>query len=121
MPLPSTATSRQVFTQLTIEPDGQGGMRQMKIVEHRERTADGKESIRRFINDVEVDPQTNQPLPLSATQPQPTAEAPAAPAEPSAEAAPAAEPQVIENPAPEPAADAAPPIPEPKPLPEGEL
>lgn len=129
LPLPMTSSSRQVFTQITVEPDGQGGMRRMKIVEQRERSADGQEHVRKFINDVEVDPQTNQPLPLSASQPQqqPAQDTAATPA-PTAEdadtpATPAAEPADDTPPATEPQAPAAaagneePPIPEPNPLP----
>lgn len=85
-----SSTSRSVESRITIEPDGQGGMRRLKVEIHRETTADGQERVRKFINDVEVDPQTDQPLSLSgepsapAVQPaaQPTQAAPAAPTVP---------------------------------------
>lgn len=81
------STSRQVFTKTTIEPDGQGGTRRMKVMEVRERDAYGRETVRKFINDIEVDPQTDKPLPLGGAP----AAAPAA--QPDASAAAEAEPQ----------------------------
>lgn len=63
--LPLSTTSRQVSTSITIAPDGQGGTRRMKVVEVRELLSNGQENVRKFINDVEVDPQTDQPLPLT--------------------------------------------------------
>lgn len=100
---PNSTSARSVETRLTIEPDGNGGMRRMKVEVHREWTPTGEERIRKFINDVEVDPQTDQPLAIPgapmiqpAAQPQQTA--PAAPA-PQAEAP----------------SEQAPPIPDPQP------
>lgn len=50
-----------VESRITMEPDGQGGMRRKKVEIHREWTA-SSETIRKFIDDVEVDPKTDQPL-----------------------------------------------------------
>lgn len=77
--LPSNSfTGRSVSSHVTTEPDGKGGMVSKKVEIHREWTADGKQHVRKFINDVEVNPDTDQPLPLSA--PQPAAQPAAAPA-----------------------------------------
>lgn len=86
--LPISSNTREVFTRVTIEPDGNGGMRQMKITEIREVSDDGKTTVRKFINNVEVDPQTDQPLPIPAAEPvtpEPAAPQPAAAAEPAPE------------------------------------
>ena len=61
-------TGRSVESRVTVEPDGKGGSVRKKVEIHREWTADGKQQVRKFINDVEVNPDTDQPLPLSAPQ-----------------------------------------------------
>ena len=80
-PLTPAATSsgyaRSVESRISIEPDGKGGMRRTKVEIIREWASDqGKERVRKFVNDVEVDPETDQPLQRT------TPAAPAAPAEP---------------------------------------
>ena len=111
-------SARSVESRITIEPDGKGGMRTMKVEVHREWASDGTQKVRKFINNVEVDPQTDQPLtiPAAAAEPQPAPQAessaPAAPAQPEP-AAPAPE---STSAAPQQAAQQAEPnIPEPKP------
>ena len=60
-----------VESRIFMEPDGQGGMRRKKVEIHREWSNSG-EKVRKFINDVEVDPQTDQPLAAPAPQDAPT-------------------------------------------------
>lgn len=71
MPLPLqpafSAVGSSVESRITVEPDGLGGMKRMKIEVHREWGSNGEQRVRKFINDVEVDPQTDQPLGLSGT------------------------------------------------------
>lgn len=58
-----THKSTRVTVRSIIEPDGRGGMRQTRIEERCERDeSTGQETVRKFINGVEVDPQTDQPL-----------------------------------------------------------
>ena len=61
--------STSVSTRIVTQPDDQGIMRRTKIEIRRERTGD-KETVRKFINDIEVDPQTDQPLTTSTPSPQ---------------------------------------------------
>ena len=67
----SGSYSSSVRTRITMQPDAQGVMRRVKVEERRE-VVDGKETFRKFINDVEVDPQTDQPL-TATPAPQPAA------------------------------------------------
>ena len=60
-----TSSARSVESRVSIEPDGQGGMKRTKIEIHREWSPSGEQHVRKFINDVEVDPNTDQPLKLS--------------------------------------------------------
>lgn len=72
---------RSSSSQIRIESDGQGGMKRTEIVEHREWDPElNQEKVRKFINGVEVDPQTDQPLaaPAEPTMPQDTAPQPPA-------------------------------------------
>lgn len=65
--------SSSVSTSIEMKPDAQGVMRRTKVVIRREISGN-KETVRKFINDVEVDPQTDQPLtpPTDQTTPTPT-------------------------------------------------
>ena len=85
-PLTPAATSsgyaRSVESRISIEPDGKGGMRRTKVEIIREWASDqGKERVRKFVNDVEVDPETDQPL-QQTTPAVPATPATATPAEP---------------------------------------
>ena len=85
-PLTPSATSsgyaRSVESRISIEPDGKGGMRRTKVEIIREWASDqGKERVRKFVNDVEVDPETDQPL-QQTTPAAPAAPATVTPAEP---------------------------------------
>ena len=60
----SGSFSRSVETSISIVPDGKGGMKETRIEIRRERSGDGPEKVRKFINGTEVDPQTDRPLPL---------------------------------------------------------
>lgn len=73
-----TGSSHSVVTRITIEQDGQGGTRRMKEEIHREVAPDGTVTERKFINDVEVDPQTDKPLAIPSAPPV-TPQAPPAP------------------------------------------
>ncbi len=82
-PAPLTPRSgnyaRSVESRFSIEPDGKGGYRRTQVEIIREWDQDtGKESVRKYINGTEVDPNTDKPL------------APAAPAAPAAPTTPAA-------------------------------
>lgn len=96
-PLTPAATSsgyaRSVESRISIEPDGKGGMRRTKVDIIREWTpGNDKERVRKFVNDVEVDPETDQPL--QQTAPATPTTAPADPAAPATPAEPAtAQPQ----------------------------
>lgn len=118
-------SARSVQTRITMEPDGNGGLRRRKVEIQSEWTPNG-EVVRKFINDVEVDPATDQPLAkpepsLPAAQPAPAADTdtapasvpatPLAPATPSAPETPQNEPAAPAQPAP--AAEQEPPLPEP--------
>ena len=80
-PLPSTmkettsSYASSVESRISIVPDGKGGMRRMKV-ETRREWVDGEDTprVRKFINDVEVDPTTDRPLSQngSAATPAPT-------------------------------------------------
>ncbi len=75
-PLTSSADSsnfaRSVESSISIVPDGKGGMRRTKVEIIREWTpGSGQERVRKFINDVEVDPTTDQPV-QQTTPPTPT-------------------------------------------------
>lgn len=94
--------SRSVTSHITVVPDGKGGMRTMKVEVHREWAADGTQKVRKFINNVEVDPQTDKPLPI--------------PADPDTATPAPQEPQPPAAPRQEPPAAAAPGIPEPAPV-----
>ena len=86
------ATSRE--TRISIVPDGQGGMKKERIDIHRELIPGTMEmKTRMYINGVEVDPNTRQPLaPAAAPAPVATpAPAPAEPAPAPAEPAPASQ------------------------------
>lgn len=65
--------SSSVETRIVMQPDDQGVMKRTKI-EIRNETIDGKTTVRKFINDVEVDPNTDQPL---NPAPSPTEDTPA--------------------------------------------
>ncbi len=54
--------SRSVETSISIVPDGKGGMKETRIEIRRERSGDGPEKVRKFINGTEVNPETDQPL-----------------------------------------------------------
>lgn len=86
----SSGYARSVETSISIRPDGKGGYRQTKVEIQREQTPEGVK-IRKFINDVEVDPTTDQPL-APATPPAPQAQPATQP-----EAQPAAQPQQSEE------------------------
>ena len=78
----SSGYARSVESRISIEPDGKGGMRRTKVEIIREWTSDqGKERVRKFVNDVEVDPETDQPL-QQTTPAAPAAPATVTPAEP---------------------------------------
>lgn len=106
-----SGSARSVESRITIAPDAQGVMRRTKIEIHREWSSEtGAEKVRKFINDVEVDPQTDRPLTLSGAQDAPAA-APSEPAPP--------QPQEVAPPtAPAQPADAPAPIPNPADAPE---
>lgn len=92
----SMATSTE--TRVSIVPDGKGGMKQERIDIHRELLPGSNEvKTRMFINGVEVDPDTRQPLPSATAAPATPASTapttpkvtPGAPASPTAPVAPA--------------------------------
>lgn len=88
----SSSYGSSVSTRIVTKPDDQGVMRRTKVEIRREYSG-GKETVRKFINDVEVDPQTDQPLDPAASQS-------AAPQQP----APASKPNAL-PPIPDPPAD----------------
>lgn len=98
-----TASSRSVS--IRTVPDGQGGFKT-----HKEETISellpgtNEVKTRMFINDVEVDPRTRQPIAPAPAQTQPAA-APAAPATPAAAPAPTPAPASTSQSAPAPASD----------------
>ena len=96
-----------VSTSIVMKPDAQGIMRRTKVEVRREYSG-GKETVRKFINDVEVDPQTDQPLLTAPAEPEGDATPQAAPPAPQAEPA---KPE---------ANSALPPIPEPPATPDKE-
>ncbi len=59
----TSSYASSVESRISIVPDGKGGMRRMKV-ETRREWIDGadKPHVRKFINDVEVDPETDRPL-----------------------------------------------------------
>lgn len=65
----NSAYGSSVSTSIVMKPDAQGVMRRTKVEIRREYSG-GKETVRKFINDVEVDPQTDQPLDPATTDPQ---------------------------------------------------
>ncbi len=85
---PAASTSnyaRSVESSVSITSDGKGGMRRTKVEVIREWTpGSGQERVRKFINGVEVDPNTDQPLQkVAPTDPTKTpTESASAPAEP---------------------------------------
>lgn len=102
-----TASSRSVS--IRTVPDGQGGFKTYKEETISELLPGTNEiKTRMFINDVEVDPHTRQPIASTPAQAQPAA-APAAPATPAAAPAPtpapASTPQSAPASAPAPATD----------------
>lgn len=81
----TTASSTE--THISVVPDGKGGVKRERIDIRRELLPGSREvSTRMFINGVEVDPQTRQPLPAASAA---SAASPASPA-PSPAPAPAA-------------------------------
>ena len=72
----SSNFARSVESSVSILPDGKGGMRRTKVEIIRTWTpGSDQEKVRKFINDVEVDPKTDQPRQQTA---------PSAPAPPAA-------------------------------------
>lgn len=83
----SYRSSRSVVSRTVIEPDGQGGMKRTHVEEQREWVPElNQERVRKFINGVEVDPQTDQPLPTPSAPAAPQPEAPQPPTAPAQEA-----------------------------------
>lgn len=112
IPKPDASYVKSVQTQISIESDGKGGQVMKKIEIHREQnTATGQETVRKFINDVEVDPRTDQPLvpQAPADNPAPQAMSAAFNTECNLDVTP-------EQPAAPASSDGLPPIPDPKPI-----
>ncbi len=60
--VPVKAQHYSVETTYTAEPDGKGGIKRRKVSVVRQSDDSGKETVRKYINNVEVDPNTDQPL-----------------------------------------------------------
>lgn len=59
----TSSYASSVESRISIVPDGKGGVRQMKVEIRREWVnGEDKPRVRKFINDVEVDPDTDRPL-----------------------------------------------------------